>query len=77
VNILCDGKSRGKCPFNTGSEDFPGRSHADAPQQVRIVAGAKPDIMGKNSGSPDVVVAVNGVNCIENGYWQMLFVCKN
>ena len=62
ARVLRHGKRGREGPFDTAARDFGCSSCADAANHRRIMRRAEPDIVRKDGGAGDVVMAVNGID---------------
>ena len=63
--IARDGDAGGKRPADTGAFDFERGHSGGLLDQLRVVRGAQSDVVGKNDRVLQMVVAVDGVDAVE------------
>ena len=62
----CQGRCEG--PVDTRGRRFPGCNRADSLHQLDVVGGPQANVVGKQGGADQVVVAVDGVCSPDHGY---------
>src|SRR5690606_29380673 len=65
--VTSSGDDGSEGPIDLGGAHFPCRDAPDAFNEVRVTSGAQTDVVGKNYRAVDVVVAVDGVDAVDDG----------
>ncbi len=70
ADVSRDGDARREGPLNAGALDFLGGDAFGFFNEGRVVRGAEADVMWENHRAENVVVAVNGIDAVEERNFQ-------
>ena len=74
MTVARHGQRRGESPINPRCQNFPRGNLSDSLQEIRVSRCTQADIMWKDCRLCDVIIAVYGIDSVDDGNGQMAII---